>query len=197
MEFVLKLKEFSDLRENQKYPQVITPCVNRTYSVLFAMIDQYLNLHPDMRLFHIGHDEVYYFLTHPACQELKASSGIQNHYDLFAHHLSIIANYIRQKNPKISLFIWHDVLQNINFEILQKYKLLNIVNPILWSYREDVGVEGFIVGPQSSLFGQFKSLWAASAFKGATDEIATVSDVKHYYESKVRIYFNIELKYRV
>jgi hypothetical protein len=30
------------------------------------MIDQYLTLHPDMRLFRIGHDEVYYFLTNPA-----------------------------------------------------------------------------------------------------------------------------------
>jgi hypothetical protein len=185
LEFLLKLKEFSDLRDNPKYPQVITPCLNKTYSVLFAMIDQYLSLHPDMRLFHIGHDEVYYYLTHPACEEFKQLTGIQNQYTLFAHHLSIIANYIREKNPNVSLYVWHDVLQNLNLEMLIKYKLLNLINPVLWSYREDVSVEGFVVGSQSILFGQFKSLWGSSAFKGATDEIATMSDVRHYYESKI------------
>ncbi|CAF3090583.1 unnamed protein product [Rotaria sp. Silwood2] len=185
LEFLLKLKEFSDLRENPKYPQVITPCVNKTYSILFAMIDQYLNLHPNMRLLHIGHDEVYYFLTNSACQEFQRLTGVQTQHDLFAYHLSIITNYIREKNPNISLFVWHDVLQNLNSVMLQKYKLMDTIIPVLWSYREDVSVEGFVVGPQSTLFGQYKSLWGASAFKGATDEVATISDVKHYYENQV------------
>ncbi|CAF3510843.1 unnamed protein product [Rotaria sp. Silwood1] len=185
LEFLLKLKEFSELRENPKYPQVITPCINKTYSILFAMIDQYLNLHPNMRLFHIGHDEVYYFLTNSACQEFQRLTGIQTQYDLFAYHLNIITNYIREKNSNISFFVWHDVLQNLNSITLQKYKLLDTINPVLWSYREDVHVEGFVIGPQSNVFGQFKSLWGASAFKGATDEVATISDIKHYYENQV------------
>jgi len=192
LEFLLKLEEFRDLREDPRYPQVISPCINKTYSIVFTMIDQYLNLHPNMRLFHIGHDEVYYFLTNPACQELKRITGIQSQYDLFAYHLSIIANYIRGKNPDLMLFIWHDVLQNLDLQLLLKYNLTNIVNPVLWSYREDVSVEGFITSTQSNLFGLYKSLWGASAFKGATHEIATISDVKHYYESKIKI--NIEKK---
>ena len=183
MEFLLKLEEFSNLRENPRYPQVITPCINKTYSVLFPMIDQYLALHPDMRLFHIGHDEVYYFLTNPACEEFKRDTGIKDQYELFAHHLRIIANYIRSKNADLMLFIWHDVLQNLQFDIIQRYGLTNLINPVLWSYREDVSVEGFITGPQANLFAMYKSLWGASAFKGATHEIATISDVKHYYES--------------
>ena len=190
LEFLLKVEAFSELRENPRYPQVITPCINKTYSVLFTMIDQYLNLHPDMRLFHIGHDEVYYFLTNPACEEFKRATGIKDQYELFAHHLRIIANYIRSKNPDIMLFVWHDVLQNLPMEIILKYSLTTLVNPVLWSYREDVGVEGFINGPQSNLFGLFKSLWGASAFKGATNEIATISDVKHYYESNFSSNFN-------
>lgn len=187
MEFVLKLEEFIDLRENPRYPQVISPCINKTYTILFPMIDQYLNLHPDIRFFHIGHDEVYYFLSHPACQEFKRLTGIQNQYELFAYHLSIIANYIRKKNSNLMLFVWHDVIQNLNLEMLLKYNLLNLVTPVLWSYREDMTVEGFVVGAQANLFGQYKSLWGATAFKGATHEIATISDVKHYYESKILV----------
>ncbi len=186
LEFVLKLKEFSDLRENPKYPQVITPCINKTYTILFSMIDQYLNLHPNIRFFHIGHDEVYYFLTNPACEQLKRITGIQTQFDLFAYHLNIIANYIKKKSPNIVLFIWHDVLQNLNMEILQKYNLINLINPVLWSYREDMSVEGFVSSPQADIFGQYKTLWGATAFKGATHEIATISDIKHYYESKTK-----------
>ncbi len=189
MEFVLKLKEFSDLRENPKYPQVITPCINRTYTILFSMIDQYLNLHPNLRLFHIGHDEVYYFLTNPACEELKRTIGIQSQFELFGYHLNIIANYIKKKSPDVILLIWHDVIQNLDLTLLQKYNLINLINPVLWSYREDISVEGFVVGSQAEIFGRYHTLWGATAFKGATNEIATISDVKHYYESKKRKYF--------
>lgn len=187
MEFVLKLKEFSDLRENSKYPQVITPCINRTYTVLFEMIDQYLNLHPNIRLFHIGHDEVYYFLTNPACKQLISSTGINNQYDLFAYHLNIIINYIHKKRSNIQLFVWHDVLQNLNVDMLQKNNLLDSVHPVLWSYRQDVSVEGFVVASQSNTFGLYKGLWGASAFKGATHEIATTSDLKNYFDSQYSI----------
>ncbi|CAF3506236.1 unnamed protein product [Rotaria sp. Silwood1] len=185
LEFLLKLEEFNELRENPKYPQVITPCINKTYTILFSMIDQYLSLHPNIRYFHIGHDEVYYFLTNPACEEFKRLTGIITNFDLFAYHLSKIANYIKRKSPNIILFVWHDVLQNLNLEILQKYNLLNIINPVLWSYREDISVEGFVIGPQADFFGQFKTLWGATAFKGATNEIATISDVKRYHQNQI------------
>ncbi|CAF0914716.1 unnamed protein product [Rotaria sordida] len=185
LEFLLKLEEFSDLRENPKYPQVITPCKNKTYTILFSMIDQYLSLHPTIRFFHIGHDEVYYFLTNPACEEFKRLTGIMTHLELFAYHLSIIAHYIKRKSPNIILFVWHDVLQNLNLQILQKYNLMNIINPVLWSYREDISVEGFATGSQADFFGQFKTLWGATAFKGATNEIATISDIKRYYQNQI------------
>ncbi|CAF1611125.1 unnamed protein product [Adineta ricciae] len=185
LEFLLKLQEFSDLREDSRYPQVISPCTNKTYPVLFAMIDQYLALHPNMRLFHIGFDEVYYFLTHPACEEFRRLTNIQSQYDLFAHHLNIIVNYIRVKSPNIQLFIWHDILQNLNMETSMKYKLFQTVTPVLWSYREDMSVEGFVSGPQATTFGMFRSLWGATAFKGSTNEIATTSDLRHHYENQV------------
>jgi hypothetical protein len=49
-----------------------------------------------------------------------------------------------------------------------------------------MSVEGFVIGPQTDLFGRYKSLWGSSAFKGATNEIATISDVNHYYQSKIK-----------
>jgi hypothetical protein len=36
LEYVLKLKEFMHLREDQRYPQVITPCLEESYKLLFG-----------------------------------------------------------------------------------------------------------------------------------------------------------------
>lgn len=38
LEWLLKLKKFAHLREHSEYPQVITPCLNESYTVLYGMI---------------------------------------------------------------------------------------------------------------------------------------------------------------
>lgn len=38
LEYVLKLKEFMHLREDKRYPQVITPCLEESYKVIFGML---------------------------------------------------------------------------------------------------------------------------------------------------------------
>ncbi|CAF1255086.1 unnamed protein product [Rotaria sordida] len=70
LEYVLKLKEFMHLREDKRYPQVITPCLEESYKLLFNMIDQLLSHHPSIPYLHIGCDEVYYRLIHPKCVDL-------------------------------------------------------------------------------------------------------------------------------
>ncbi|CAF3317071.1 unnamed protein product [Rotaria socialis] len=70
LEYVLKLKEFMHLREDKRYPQVITPCLEESYKLLFEMIDQLLLQHPSIPYLHIGCDEVYYRLVHPQCTNL-------------------------------------------------------------------------------------------------------------------------------
>lgn len=37
LEYVLKLKEFMHLREDSRYPQVITPCLEESYKLIFGM----------------------------------------------------------------------------------------------------------------------------------------------------------------
>mgnify|MGYP001039033096 FL=1 len=37
LEYVLKLKEFMHLREDNRYPQVITPCLEESYQLLFGI----------------------------------------------------------------------------------------------------------------------------------------------------------------
>ncbi|CAF0807773.1 unnamed protein product [Rotaria sp. Silwood1] len=71
LEYVLKLKEFMHLREDKRYPQVITPCLEESYKLLFEMIDQLLSHHSLISYLHIGCDEVYFRLVHPKCVDLR------------------------------------------------------------------------------------------------------------------------------
>lgn len=98
LEWVLKLKKFAHLREAADYPQVITPCLEESYTLIFGkwkpsnpksqtlkinqsalflftdMLDQVIAQHQDAPFFHIGCDEVYYKLMHPSCAT-KADQG--------------------------------------------------------------------------------------------------------------------------
>ena len=38
LEWLLKVKKFAHLRENSEYPQVITPCLEESYSVLYGSL---------------------------------------------------------------------------------------------------------------------------------------------------------------
>jgi hypothetical protein len=81
IEFVLKLKQFAYLREDSKHFNVITPCHNDTYEkVVFRMIDQILDIHPeDMSYIHIGCDEVYFVGLHAGCKSMGLNS-IQDYF---------------------------------------------------------------------------------------------------------------------
>jgi hexosaminidase len=81
LEFVLKLKQYAYLREDEKYFNVISPCLNDTYEkVLFRLIDQMLDAHPtNLEYIHIGCDEVYFVNKNPAC----SSSGLKSVEDYF------------------------------------------------------------------------------------------------------------------
>lgn len=67
LEWLLKVKKFAHLREVSEYPQVITPCLEESYQVIFEMLDQVIRLHSDVTEFHVGCDEVYYKLAHVKC----------------------------------------------------------------------------------------------------------------------------------
>lgn len=58
LQFVLKHKEFSHLREVQELPNALNPHKEESLALVKAMIDQVMALHKDVKWFHIGCDEV-------------------------------------------------------------------------------------------------------------------------------------------
>ena len=69
MEHVLKLEEFSHLREMEQYPQSICPSNEKSFDVIKMMIDQIMELHADSKYIHIGCDEVFQLGMCSSCKE--------------------------------------------------------------------------------------------------------------------------------
>ncbi|CAF4649246.1 unnamed protein product, partial [Rotaria sp. Silwood2] len=179
LEYVLKLKEFMNLREDVRYPQVITPCLEESYRLIFEMIDQMLSAHSSISYFHMGCDEVYYRLVHPQCANLN----FRDDADLFIRHVTRVAKYIKSKRPAIKLFIWHDMLsQLVNSGYNNITELMELIVPMVWTYVDDVKLwfdDGFWMR-----FSMFREVWVASSFKGSSGETTTMSYIAHHQRNQ-------------
>lgn len=96
LEFVLKLKEFRELREVDDFPQAICPSRNESFSLVENIIDQVMALHPNTRWLHIGCDEVYHLGYCSKCMRLDRDN-------LFLSHVARVARYVREKH-KVNIY---------------------------------------------------------------------------------------------
>lgn len=174
LEFILKLPEFKNLREVEDIPQSVCPTNNNTLVMIKMMIDQVMALHPDAEYLHIGSDEVYQLGHCSRCSRYDRNS-------LFLAYVRKVAKYVRERH-KVTPIMWDDMLRHATVTELQKYEMGKLVEPMAWSYVEDV----YLFLP-SSLWEKYSEvfpyLWTASAFKGAFGETLTVPDAKRHLEN--------------
>lgn len=60
LEFVLKLEEFSYLRDRYDMPESICPCHPEAMDLVKELVDQTVKMHPKSKYLHIGCDEVFH-----------------------------------------------------------------------------------------------------------------------------------------
>ena len=58
LEFVLKLEQFRNLREEPAYPQSLCPSLDEAVVMVRSMVTQIMEIHKDSTHIHIGCDEV-------------------------------------------------------------------------------------------------------------------------------------------
>ena len=58
LEFVLKLEQFKNLREEPIYPQSLCPSKEEAVNMVRTMVNQIMEIHRDSTHIHIGCDEV-------------------------------------------------------------------------------------------------------------------------------------------
>lgn len=84
------------------YPHCYCPSNERSYEILFDLLDEIIQVFEPKEYVHMGHDEVYYIGHCPKCREKDPA-------DLFASDVNRIYNHLAEKGLK--MMIWADMLQ--------------------------------------------------------------------------------------
>lgn len=196
LEFALKLKDFVHLREVPESPQSLCPSLNGSIHFVETMINQVVALHqpqigaynsssdggefltPNFTHLHIGCDEVYRM---GECQRCKS----KDRNELFMSHVQTVANFVRRRWPTLNVVIWDDMLRQIQLMDLQKTELGALVEPMVWVYAEDI--YRFVSIQTWSKYAQvFRTVWTASAFKGAHGETLSLPPARRHLENNMQ-----------
>ncbi len=93
-----------DLRPESFYTHCYCPSNERSYEIMFELLDEVIELAKPQRYVHMGHDEVYHL---GLCERCKNYS----HAELFAKDVNRYYGYLSKKGLKMA--IWADMLQPI------------------------------------------------------------------------------------
>ncbi|XP_063593508.1 hexosaminidase D-like [Penaeus indicus] len=174
MEYVLKLKEFADLREVPNYPQVICPTNNGTIPLIRMMIDQIVEMHPDLNWLHIGSDEVYNLGECSRCQHFLMNQQFGKN-DLFLHHVKTVARYVKETHD-IQPIMWDDEFRKVPLRAIQNAQVGQLLEIMVWKYGDNI-----MVDLRSDIWEKysavFSGIWVASAFKGATRPESYITNI--------------------
>ncbi|MBO5269538.1 MAG: family 20 glycosylhydrolase, partial [Clostridia bacterium] len=180
-----------DARPNRFYPHCYCPSNERSYEILFDILDEVIEVFRPREYVHMGHDEVYYMGLCPKCRT-------KPHAELFASDVNRIHAHLREKGYK--MMIWSDMLQPVT-----KYQTPPAVDLIpkdvlcldfIWYFHLDKDIEenllekGFKVAVgnlYSSHFPRYESRIRKSGMVGgqismwvATNEGALAQEGKLY-----------------
>ncbi|CAD5214842.1 unnamed protein product [Bursaphelenchus okinawaensis] len=180
LEWLLKLKEFVHFREDPKYANVICFGREESFDLIKDMIDQVANVHKEfgMTSFHMGADEVYHV---GICEESRKKMDEHKGKDrVILWHMSRVAKYIQEKHS-VNVLAWHDMFAHIMESDLMDYRMTSLIEPMLWSYAEDL--DYYLPYQTWISLKPFKNVWAASAFKGADGPGRWISNPMHYIKN--------------
>ncbi|XP_014671259.1 PREDICTED: hexosaminidase D-like isoform X2 [Priapulus caudatus] len=180
MEFVLKYEKYIAYRENPKTPQAICPRMPFSMKLIQGMLDQVIAMHPGIRYLHIGSDEVYHLGECPTCKQYMAKGNLTKE-DLFMEHIVKVASYVRTEH-RLTPIMWDDMYRHIQSEVFLKYKIGDLVEPMVWAYHPNL-TQFLHAGIWDQYAKVFKKVWVASSFKGATGIDQYVTNITHHLEN--------------
>lgn len=178
LEFVLKLKQYKHIREISKYPQVVCPTHNETIILLKEMVDEILMMHPYTKFIHIGCDEVYHLGKCYKCVKIMGKERWTKQ-QLFLNHVTTLARYIHEKYPEVTTLTWDDEFRKISLQDLTDSGIGSLVEPVVWKYTPNI--DTFLPDAMWDKYATvFKSVWIATAFKGATGPDKYITDIDYH-----------------
>ena len=135
-----------DIRPADFYPHNYCPSNEKSYELLFDMLDEIIEVIQPREYVHMGHDEVYGIGICPICRQKDPA-------DLFAQDVNRIHAYLAAKGLK--MMIWADMLQPVT-----KYKTPAAIDKIpkdillldfIWYFHMDKDIEDNLLAKDFSV----------------------------------------------
>ncbi|CAJ0939285.1 unnamed protein product, partial [Mesorhabditis belari] len=168
-EWVLKMEENLQIREDPKYPMVFCIGHERAQTLIQAMIQQVAQVHSKygMHFFHIGADEAYQMGQCPEDVALLNTSAYKNDTKrLVFDHMKRVSEIITAKHPGTKVLAWFDEFKTADPKLVKEYELEDLIEPVVWKYTDNLDYY-LPSGMWRNLSTMFPNVWGASAFKGA------------------------------
>lgn len=183
MEFVLKFDRFRELRESEYTPQVITPVSEKSYQLLYEILEQIIRAHPDSTRIHLGCDEVGE-IGQGKSADLMASQR-RSRGQVYLEHVFRVATYVKSRYPGLQPLIWDDIMRNIPYDMLASSHIRNVIEPVVWFYQHNILDR--ITPDVWDIYGKlFPGVWVASAFKGATGSAKMLTNASYHLDNNLQ-----------
>ncbi|KAM4632283.1 hexosaminidase D-like [Discoglossus pictus] len=167
MEFVLKHDKYRAMREVERYPSSLNPHSADTLPLLKKILSQVLDSHPASNWVHIGADEVYHLGEgQDSLNYLKNNKG--DLAKMFLSHIKEVVSFLHAQYPDKQQIMWDDMLRKLSVGHIQASGIAQHVSPVLWVYHPnfDIPWTEKLISKYQEI--GFKTVWFASAFKGAS-----------------------------
>ncbi|KIH55359.1 hypothetical protein ANCDUO_14484, partial [Ancylostoma duodenale] len=140
LEWILKTKEFSNLRENASYPMVACIGDPSALELILDSVNQVLTLHSKIKVpyIHIGADELYQMGQCEADKKVLPVKYGNSTKRLVFDFVNDIASHINQHYPKTKVLMWFDELKNTDHTLIKEYGLDRLVTPVVWKYTAEL-----------------------------------------------------------
>ncbi|XP_067912075.1 hexosaminidase D-like isoform X2 [Heterodontus francisci] len=185
MEFALKHDKYRHLREVERYPNSLNPHLPGSLNLVKEMLSQVLDKHSKSACLHIGADEVFH-LGESAESKQWINEQRGDIGKMFLDHIKEVGSFVVNKYPGLKLLMWDDMMRKISKERIRKSGVIEYIAPMVWFYHPDFNVDQVEAFLAKYMESGFRSIWFASAFKGATGVSQGWTPIKYHLENQLR-----------
>lgn len=178
LEFVLKHDEFKDLRAKKDVSTSICPLDKKSGPLVKKMIDQMIELHPNLKWLHMGGDEVW---------DIKSCDACHNNYtdqQLYHTHMLPLMKHIKSKGNNLTPVIWDDMMREWDVEGMKV--MAEHVVPMVWGYVANLSTyPSYPKDMWDKYLQAFPNIFFASSFKGALKPWSNYVPIQQHLENHV------------
>ncbi|WP_432799351.1 family 20 glycosylhydrolase [Poriferisphaera sp. WC338] len=162
LEMVLRHDDYAHLRERPDTIDLLNPLANGATPLIQSMINDVLELMPNVQYFHLGGDEAWHFGSNTETQTYIHQHGKGA---LYLQHIQPMLTQLNRQ--QIRPILWHDMMIDWDTDTLRK--LSTQADLITWGYQgnPETADHHYNAKHIQTLANAGFSLWAGTAYKGA------------------------------